>query len=534
MKTFLEEQGHLIHPILFSIFPLISFFGANADEIRTSNAQPVALLVLNLVILSVIWLVSFIIFRNLKKASLLTAFLLFIFFAFGRFHNLFQGVSIKTPVTLIGPSKALIIICFILMTLVIHRIFKISTENIKKANYILSVVAIVMISSSLISFVLAWSSSSDAQRTTSSDGGKISKIKSNVSSQSNPDIYYILLDAYARDDFLKEKSEFDNSEFLNSLKQTGFYIADKANSNYAHTHLSVPSMLNMKYLNYLADQVGSESSNRSPLKELTHNNEVANIFKQKGYKYINIGSRWEWTLDSPQSDVTFKDKVSSDSKLLNIDLDESAVVYLQTTALKPWISTSIRSHFVAKTLGAFENTAEVANIPEPTLTFTHINSPHPPYLFDRDGPLPSQSTLELDNQGFAHRDMFVDQTVYMNKLTLDLVDKILAKSKNSIIIIASDHGPASGIKASEFDVTSNRKINIEGTKERMGILNAYYFPDKNYRNLYSSISPVNSFRLILGQYFNDNYELYLDRSYLSDNAKNQYLFKDVTDIVSIN
>jgi hypothetical protein len=36
---------------------------------------------------------------------------------------------------------------------------------------------------------------------------------------------------------------------------------------------------------------------------------------------------------------------------------------------------------------------------------------------------------------------------------------------------------------------------------KMGILNAYYFPDGDYSLLYPTITPVNSFRMLFDKYF---------------------------------
>jgi hypothetical protein len=64
--------------------------------------------------------------------------------------------------------------------------------------------------------------------------------------------------------------------------------------------------------------------------------------------------------------------------------------------------------------------------------------------------------------------------------------------------------------------------------ERMAIFNAYYFYDKNYRLLTPDISPVNSFRVILNQYFGMNLPLLENRSYFTT-VYHPYDFIDVTD-----
>ena len=74
--------------------------------------------------------------------------------------------------------------------------------------------------------------------------------------------------------------------------------------------------------------------------------------------------------------------------------------------------------------------------------------------------------------------------------------------------------------------------NDESITERMSIFNAYYLPDQNTGLIYDSITPVNSFRLILNAYFNANYELLEDKSYFSDDT--YYNFTDVTEILLTN
>src|SRR5512147_1694421 len=52
---------------------------------------------------------------------------------------------------------------------------------------------------------------------------------------SNPDIYYLILDAHGRADVLQSMYGVDSSSFINFLKQSGFYVADQSHSNYIQT-----------------------------------------------------------------------------------------------------------------------------------------------------------------------------------------------------------------------------------------------------------------------------------------------------------
>ena len=58
-----------------------------------------------------------------------------------------------------------------------------------------------------------------------------------------------------------------------------------------------------------------------------------------------------------------------------------------------------------------------------------------------------------------------------------------------MILVQADHGPGS-----ELDRNSAERTNL---RERLSILSAYCFPDRDFAGLYPGISPVNSFRVVL-------------------------------------
>ena len=59
-------------------------------------------------------------------------------------------------------------------------------------------------------------------------------------------------------------------------------------------------------------------------------------------------------------------------------------------------------------------------------------------------------------------------------------------------------------------------------------MNAYYFPDGDYRDLYQTITPVNTFRIVLNKYFGRDFERLPDRIYAY--TQNYYDFYEITDI----
>ena len=68
-----------------------------------------------------------------------------------------------------------------------------------------------------------------------------------------PDIYYIILDGYGRQDALMEDYGYDNTAFLNFLEEQGFFVADCSRSNYSQTKFSLLTSLNMDFVEELVD-----------------------------------------------------------------------------------------------------------------------------------------------------------------------------------------------------------------------------------------------------------------------------------------
>jgi hypothetical protein len=97
-----------------------------------------------------------------------------------------------------------------------------------------------------------------------------------------PDIYYVILDGYAREDILQEVYQFENSEFIGSLEEQGFFVAKESQSNYIQTSLSLASSMNFEYLSAFED---IESGNRYPMRDLVHNSRIRSILQHYGYRH---------------------------------------------------------------------------------------------------------------------------------------------------------------------------------------------------------------------------------------------------------
>ena len=65
----------------------------------------------------------------------------------------------------------------------------------------------------------------------------------------------------------------------------------------------------------------------------------------------------------------------------------------------------------------------------------------------------------------------------------------------------------------------------------MRILSAYLFPSEQYSNLYPTITPVNTFRVVFNEHFQTQYSLLEDRNYFSTHEQ-PYNYIDVTERIT--
>jgi hypothetical protein len=116
---------------------------------------------------------------------------------------------------------------------------------------------------------------------------------------------------------------------------------------------------------------------------------------------------------------------------------------------------------------------------------------------------------------------YIDQLVFVNSRMTGVLDAIIAESPvPPVIIVQGDHGPCCFLNHTDF--------NSSYFLDRMSILNAYYLPGGGEEKLYDTITPVNTFRVVLDRYFGTKYELLADRSFYSSVAT-PYKLIDVTD-----
>lgn len=309
---------------------------------------------------------------------------------------------------------------------------------------------------------------------------------------SSPDIYYLILDGYARGDVLQKSYDFDNSEFLDGLRQRGFYVADKSCTNYPGTAFSLSSSLNMRF-----HQSFNPQGSYKPFARMVRTHEVGRRLSERGYQLIHFNTSFVPTACSEISHVALGEPATwlpGGSRMILMQL-------IRHSAGR-FVYGGDRGLLVAQHRRALRQLAEVPTRPGPKFTFCHIIFPHPPYLFQRDG----QPNWNIDQ---SDRAAYIDQVIYLNHEVTKAIDAILAQStQRPIIVIQSDHGP--GFSRPKPGSNSMEEF----VQERVPILNAYLVPESVRQTLTPTITPVNTFRRVLTHELGFDYAPLPDRKFL--------------------
>lgn len=510
-------------PVFFVLAPILFLYSYNID-ITDFSIIVRSLIVFSCVSIAVTFIIARII-RSYEKAAIILSLYWVAFFLYQGFavpslrrdDNDIGNISFDQYLWFVTYLEIFILIFFIVVV--------IRNQNLlRKAWQVISGVGIFLLIVNLFQI------SVDSQRhVQDKDRERISAIHSARNIELTlpdvpPDIYYIVLDAHGRLDILNDVYHYDSQKFASELTSLGFFIAPKSSTNYSRTIYSLSSSLNFEYLNPLVALSGSDRKNERIFYELIRRSSIADLLKKNGYRFVIFDSGWSATSNTKEADVHMSEALS---------LNEFENVLLQMTPLS-FVGGDRLQHAVhrSRILYALRHTADVAEDPRPTFTFVHIIAPHPPFTFDENGkgigddePFAILDTVwkyRLNRTSQAYIAGYAAQVAYIDSQVLAMARDIIARSKTPpIIIIQGDHGPSATFY--------HNIVSDEGIHERFPIFNAYFLPGgSDAYEPYDSITPVNTFRLILNKYFGTNLEFLEDRSYQSK-LFDPYNFIDVTD-----
>lgn len=511
MMSFLRRTP--IHPLLFLSFPVLFMLSVNVDQVEIDVLwRP---LLTSLALGGILWALAAIVLRKSLASAFVVSGTAVLFFSYGHLYAALRGFGEVGAA--LGRHRFLLPLWLLLFVgflwwLRTRRDLLGWTSALNLVGLLLVLMPLLQVGTYMLR-----SRRAEARHTVElldpATGEPIALPDPAV----KPDVYFLVFDAYGREDVLLSLFDIDNSEFIAGLEDRGFYVAVCSQSNYAQSELSLASTLNMAYLEDLGDRFVPDSDDKSPLRPFIKQSLVRALLEGMGYQTVAFETGYGFS-ELKTADRYFAPRgtalgplslsgglsgfevllLRSSGGLILLDASKSLPRYLV-----PDVDHEIREHR-RRVLLALETLEGPEQFEGPTFVFGHIVSPHRPFLFGPGGQAvvePERPPVDDDEEvRFRwYRRGYTDQIAYLNDRILAIVDALLAEEEvDPIIILQSDHGPEEG-----------------GSRDRMRILNAYRLPPPAQASLYSDITPVNSFRVLLNGAFGADLPLLPDQSLFS-------------------
>lgn len=203
------------------------------------------------------------------------------------------------------------------------------------------------------------------------------------SQTSLPDVYIIVLDGRGRSDVLKDLYGHDDT-FVDYLRRRGFYVADRAASNYAQTSLSLASSLNLDYVQVLLQELDLDQYSRRPLAHLIARNRTFRAYREAGYRVVVLPSEYSMIRFQDADETPWQPLQLSDFEYSLYDVSALPALSRWPSLPQAWAAHQLRRHSIRWTLDRLE-TIVCSPTARPQLVFSHLLIPHPPFVFHPDG-----------------------------------------------------------------------------------------------------------------------------------------------------
>jgi hypothetical protein len=487
------------HPFLLALYPVMALLSSNIHEVNASVV--VRPLILSGVIMGVVWGLSSLLLKSWRRAALLTTWFLVLFFTYGHIYGFLKAHPLGG--IQLGRYRLLVPVYLVVFGLGLWRILRTRLE-LRQVNQILNAAVAALLIAPCLQIGFFFLESGFTQARISNQSSLSGQLASN---QARPDIYYIILDSYGRADDIQKYLGYDNTPFLNNLREMGFFVADCSLTNYPSTEISLASSLNIDYLDKISTSLPAGTTLGQALPSLIKQSLVRKQLEEAGYKTVAFSTGYDW--------IEWKDAnlyLEPDISLLSLkDLRPFEAMFIKSTALVAVFDAQSRyfkdiaarinnpnGDHIQRELFLLNQLEKMPELPGPKFVYAHVIIPHGPFVFGAKGEVLADPAKYENASEKEWEEGYVGEVQFINLRLQPILKKILAESSiPPLIVIQGDHG-------------------FKG--HRYPILNAYYLPGAGQAMLYPGISPVNSFRLIFDAYFGTQYGLLQDLSYEADDV----------------
>ena len=461
-----------------SLFPVIFLYCTNIGEAHFNEIIKPCLEFLFISI--ILFIVGMVIYKNVLKAAFISVVFMLFFVNY---------TSIETVVRKLNYNLRYWHIVSILLFLFAHICYFVykwkSEEALKRVLQLVSIMFCGLILINGITII------PDIMKNFSQPQTQKEVTAMAVENQNSPDVYYIVLDEYSPFLTLEKYFNYYPKDFESFLVENGFTISYTSKNESPGTHINTTNALNLNYI------VSVDMSVKDTL-PYRQNPEFFKVFENQNYDVhiANQNYALVWKDEYYDTLNPFGKNGTANSFLENKsdnNFNKFGVLVRERTPLyilNDNTESDITRENVQKLFDYIQINAEKSESNKPKLTFTHICSPHVPFVFDENG-----GTVELsESQNWADKKYYLGQYKYITSRLQETIDFILKNNPDSIIIIQSDHGPRGG----------NKEMAIEYI-DQLNIFNAVYYKGEAVN--IEGQSGLNTLRIVLNQLFHMDYEM---------------------------
>lgn len=463
----------IISLISVTLYPCLFIYFNNVGEAYLKDILRISMIFL--VVSLILYSIGQFICKETNKSAIITSLVMLCFMNFALIEN---GI-IKLVPTLYYWHIVLILL-FILMHIG-YLIYKAKNVSILRLINVMILAAF----GGLILFNAVISTPTIFQKLTFEkiEGERYINIDA-TTPQKNPNVYFFIFDEYGGLDCLERYCDYDNSGFLDSLKERGFNVSSKSTNGTISTTVAIPNLLNLDIIN--KDGM-LESEKRQQLK----NPALYKIMQGKEYKLNTIDYK------------SLIDQTSSDFKFVfdgDLSSESAEGLICEKTAWYPFVGVKGSGQILALN-SAFEYCATSSKLQDSNLfTLGYFQSPHAPYIVDAEG----KETNSFDMNNIKNSKFYLGQLKYINSKIINLVDSIIDEDPNSVIIIQSDHGFRRPVLLQDMYGVKMEDPELE-YNYMSSTLNCVYY--KGEKLDIEGMSGVNTLRTVLNQLFEMNLQM---------------------------
>lgn len=340
--------------------------------------------------------------------------------------------------------------------------------------------------------------------------------ESPAAARTQPDIYFISLDGYARSDVLRSTYGFNNMAFEGTLRELGFEIAPDSHANYILPAYALTACLNLNYLDALIAPSDRSRGTVDNVLDLYYSNRVFEFLRSQGYEIIALSPgvqslelqvpHVDLRMEPPRSPGEFEMVLGGRTIASRV---MEAVYFLRYRNPAYWQYAFRRSRILYAVEAMTRLSGEESE--RPRFVFANLLIPEPPYLFTRDGgraqPFgPDSLSVQqgMRDEGTEYREAYLNQLFFTNSIIAEITKRILSQSNRPVaIVLLSSRGAPLSLQPAGVSL-DNRYANLVALR----------FPEPaNEPNelVYPSTSLVNVFRITFNRLFGTGLPLLDDK-----------------------